>query len=97
MIEPGAGKGHKEALEQRLKFSATDDGGVPRFQSIWIDGLQNGQVNGDLGKYLAERPLDEIDMAQIRKIIAAEPGMDAEQMVRVIEEYCDLLGHKRSV
>ncbi len=97
MIEPGAGQSGKEALQQRLRFSATDDGGVPRFQSLWIDGLQNGQVNEDLGEYIAERSLDDIDMKRVREIIAAEPGLDAEQMVRVIEEYCDLLDHRRRV
>ncbi len=96
MTERNTRQSDKEAMQQRLQFSATDDGGVPRFQSICIDGLQNGQVNEDLGKYVAERPLDDIDMAQVQKIIAAEPGLDAVEMARLIEEYSELLRPRRS-
>lgn len=96
MTERNTRQSDKEAMQQRLQFSATDDGGVPRFRSIWIDGLQNGQVNEDLGKYVAERPLDDIDMAQVQKIIAAEPGLDAVEMARLIEEYSELLRPRRS-
>lgn len=92
MFQPEERNASKEALRQRLKFSATDEGGVPRFRSIWIDGLQNGQVNGELGEYVADRHLDDIDTAQVRLIIAREPGMDADQMAQLIDEYCQLMG-----